>query len=470
MRYRILGFNPDLPSNLPGNIIDSSQVLPTLAGIGSGITVGGVVATSFTGPPLGSASIALAPNGKRIIIGTSTRLYEPNTLFGSMVEIGSGYTASLTPWSITNFGNVLLAINKQNVLQRSTGFLGAFAPVAGAPKAEIVITPGEPNAQTVMCCNYVDGATEVQDGIWHSALADYTSWTPGEDVLTGPGQRQLIDVAGAITAAIPYRDGALIFKRQAMYWATRGQITAWRITRISDSVGCCGKYAVTTADDAIYFADESGLWVFDGSFPRPMPGGLHSWWVNNAVSGEHSPVRLTYDRARHLLWVAYSPGLYLAYNTHSQQWTNFGTIDNAAGNATVAELISSPNGAFYAVTASGLYSLSATPRAGYVRFAAHGNTYGVVRISSVRPVFIAGPADATPAWLTGTLHYGATLRNVATAGDAMTPGILPGTLDCNREARYLATRLDFAAGVPWEMSEMALVVQENPNGEYASAG
>lgn len=467
--YPIIGFAPDMPQDTPGVITSSSAILPTLRGVGSGVDVSPISGT-IAFQSCGGAMLAnIAASGSRKFIGTPSKLWELSVAAAIDVS-GSAYSATQSdPWSFAQIGSISLAINPFNTLQASTGALSAFADVSGAPKGGIVVVAGKPNAAFVMIFDYDDG-TRTKDGIFWSGISDYTAWTPS--IATQCGKVRLLDINGPITAAIPYRDGVICWKANAMYQGTYvGAPDLWAWRRISSDIGCIAKNACVEANERIYFADANGVWMFDGSYPAPVPGAMTQWWANN-VSQSQNRARLTWDKHYGQIWVGignFPLETYLVYNTQSQRWTYYGLAKNTGSNLAVSELFDMSHAVIAApsdpltTTQFGKTLRSGTPPAS-LTLAATGKTYGMTTFRSIRPQFEVGPSDAATGWVSGTLYHGPSLRNVTSQSDAMT-FTAPGKLECTRQDRFVAPSLSFGATVPWEISRVAVDTLYNAIGE-----
>ena len=235
---------------------------------------------------LGGAVVFQTNNTQRTFVGTATKQYEFNATGSSITDrSGMAYSASTTDtWSYTQFGDVTLTINKNDFLQQINAG-GAFAAVgiAPTPKAAIIVTCGPVSAPVCMVFDYDDGTNNYRDGWFASGLnnpLNVTGWTTGTNQCANG--RLLDDIPGPVTAAIAYRDEVVAFKRTGMYIGNyTGDVTnPWNWRRLSHDIGCIGKNCVVQADDVIYWADDSGLWMYDGSYPRKIPGQVHNWWTH----------------------------------------------------------------------------------------------------------------------------------------------------------------------------------------------
>src|SRR6185312_9811576 len=330
-RIQIIGFAPDMPSDTAGALITSDRVVSTSRGIKPGWS--DPTTSRGSQGDLGTAGVtgsyqARVPGGSYYYnVGQAAKLWE-STSGGTSVTDRSkvgGYNSTDTTdglWSFAQFGVKTLAINKFDTLQVATTGSSAFADVSGAPKGSIVCTVGEPTAPFAMVFNYNDG-TDTPDGIFWSALADYTDWTP--DIATECGNISILEPTGPFTAAIKFRDGVVAFKESSMFLGTYvGPPTIWQWQRISSDIGCAGKYMVASAADVIYFADQHGIWRFDGSYPQLVPGPVQDYWARfiwaSASNTDAAQRQMVWDPIAHNLFVWAGGAGGLVWNAISGMW------------------------------------------------------------------------------------------------------------------------------------------------------
>lgn len=309
--FPIKGFAPDLPNTEPGTYIVTFYCVPTDRGIGNGPRFAEASISATNTASLGGALLYDTGFNPLLYVGTATKLYQATPVAAptSLTDRSGGtYNASTTDtWAFAQFGDVTLAINRNDFLQKSTG--AAFSAVGGTPtpKAAVMTICGPVTAPVVMVFDFLDGTHTYRDGWFASGLTDYTGWVTGTNECAQG--RLLDDVPGPITAAIGWRDGVLAFKRTGMYLGTYvGSPTIWQWERLSSDIGCIGKNAVCKANDVVYFADDAGVWKFDGSYPQRVPGQVHNYWalhcaIEAATDANRNFFRLLWDKPKHLLWV-----------------------------------------------------------------------------------------------------------------------------------------------------------------------
>jgi hypothetical protein len=319
-------------------------MIPTTRGFSSGPILGASQTADMASRSLGVFSAKQTGGTQRWFVGTATKIWESNSSGSSLTDRSlTTYSASATQtWSFCQFGDVTLATNYGNVIgQINAG--GAFASVAGAPKAQIIINAGPPTSPFILAMNYDDGVTPNKAGIFNSAIADYTGWTVGT---LQSAQFTIYEPSGPIIAGIAYRDGAIAFKENSMFALTYSNATAtpgWGASKIASDVGICGKNMCVNVNDTIYFADKHGFWMYDGSYPKKLPGYIHDHWATIVRNGfMDDSCQLIWDPTRHNLWASYrlsadSTGQanWLVWNQLSGLWAKQSTISNGAAGGTV---------------------------------------------------------------------------------------------------------------------------------------
>lgn len=305
MMTPVLGFSPDIEAPTPGVLMDCSQFIPYQSGMESAPSV----QTPSDVPALaaacsGAAVVTLLDGTRRILAGTTTKLYEVTA--GSWADesrtVGGAYTGgSDSRWSFAQFGNSTVAANRADAMQRSTGSGIAFADIATAPKAEIVFSVGA----FVMALNVDDGADK-PDG-WHCCAAyDETDWTAS--VTTQATKGRLVATPGELTAGLRLGDYAIAYKSQSIYMGQYvGSPVVWDWILVpGGGAGCVGKEAVCDIDGAHFFVGEDNFWLFDGT--RPVPVGdsqIRQWFSDNSDPANLYKTKCVYDRQQNRVWIFY---------------------------------------------------------------------------------------------------------------------------------------------------------------------
>jgi hypothetical protein len=270
---------------------------------------------------IGAAVVSKLDDTRRIIAGTTTKLYELVSGAWTDVSRAAVYTGGVdTRWAITQFGDATLCANRVDVIQRSTG--AAFADISGAPKAEIIFTVGA----FVMALNLNDGS-EKPDGWQCCAAFDDTSWTPS--LATQATAGRLVATAGRLTAGMRLGEYAIAYKQRSIYLGQYvGAPTVWNWIQVpGGDAGCVGKEAICDIGGAHFFVGDDNLWIFDGTRPIPVAdGNVRQFFYDNSNPSYRYKTICVFDRQKNLVWVFYpslgstSPDSAIVYHVNAKKW------------------------------------------------------------------------------------------------------------------------------------------------------
>lgn len=318
---KILGFSPDADVTTAGVLTAVTNAIPYeqgMKGAPTGATPAGVPALANT--CTGAAVVTNLSGARRILAGTSSKMYELAAGVWNDVSTGS-YTGSVdSRWSIAQFGNSTLASNNADTIQRSTG--STFSAIAGAPKAKIIFTVGT----QIMALNINDG-TSKPDGWYCSATFDDTNWTTSVATLCAKGQ--VVSTAGEFTAGGRLGDYAIGYKERAIYIGQFvGAPSVWDwVQAAGGEAGCIGQDAWCDIGGAHFLVGIDNFWIFDGS--RPIPIGDDSvrvWFYANSNPNYRYRTQCVNDRQNNVVWVFYCsttssiPDRALVYHMKTKMW------------------------------------------------------------------------------------------------------------------------------------------------------
>lgn len=318
----LTGFAPDADVTTPGLLTGCVNLVPYQNGMEGAPEPATPASTpALAAACLGAAVVTKLDDTRRIIAGTTTKLYELSA--GAWVDIGraAAYNGGVdTRWSIAQFGDATLCANRADVIQRSTG--AAFADVATAPKAEILFTVGA----FVMALNTNDGS-EKPDG-WHCCAAfDDTSWTPS--LATQATSGRLVATAGKLTAGMRLGEYAIAYKMKSIYLGQYvGAPTVWNWLQVpGGEAGCIGKEAICDIGGAHFFVGDDNIWIFDGTRPVPVAEGfVRQFFFDNSNPSYRYRTICVFDKQKNLVWVFY-PSLgsttndsALVYHITAKKW------------------------------------------------------------------------------------------------------------------------------------------------------
>lgn len=293
----LLGFAPDVDPTSPGVITDCSNLIPFEAGMKGAPAPVSVGASALADTCLGATATSDLSGTRRLLAGTSTKLYALSGSSWSDVSRGAGYVlGSDQRWSFIQYANSTLAANPNAVLQRSTGL--AFSDISGAPTAKL-IEAAQGFAVAFNTSSYADE--------WYcSAYLDETDWTLSVSNQCVKGR--LIGGSGPITAARRFQDDIVAYKSGAMFVGRYvGAPEVWRWTQVSTDVGCVGQEAVVDTSIGHVFVGRDNVYVFDGTTPRPLATGIIRKWLFDDMAGVFQyRASLVWDRNNQLVWIYYT--------------------------------------------------------------------------------------------------------------------------------------------------------------------
>lgn len=479
----LLGFVPDLPPTTEGAVTRTQYLVPTDLGFGPMPMLTEGASTALNSQSLGGAVVSQTNATMRVFVGTASKMYEFSTTGGSITDRSdTAYAATTTDtWSITQFGDVTLFANKQNILRQiNAGGALAAVGIAPTPKAAIIVTVGPVSGPVVMAFDYDDGTNNYRDGWFASGLTNplnVTGWTTGVNECSNG--RLLDDIPGPVTAAIAYRDDVIAWKRTGMYLGTytgdASKPWAWR--RISSDIGCIGKNCVTRANDIIYWGDDSGIWSYDGSYPRMVPGQIHNYWSKAVLTyattdANRNFFRAVWDKPRHLLWMfAGSSGpaveIGMSWNSVSGLWAQHDLVaglnalnnfTNAAETVHVVELFN----ARYGVTQNNKLALLAwgangtEPHSAWIFGWSITNFVNPPILNGLRPHWLSSTGTGT--WGFGNFYTVLAARDISplgvnTNGSTTTLTFVePGHLYGKQSGPVMTWRFGVSDGFNWEIA------------------
>jgi len=281
----LIGFLPDADPATPGVLTACENAIPgdgVLIGAPAAVTVG---LTALGAECRGSILSENLAGTRRVIAGTSSAIYELDG--SSWTARASGFTLGAEDaWDFCVYGNSVVAANGVTKLYRSTS--STFSELTEAPVAKHVVE----STGFVLAANTTTNTDE-----WLcSAYLDETDWTI--DVGTQCTSGRLVSSPGPITALIRFGNDVLAFKNQALYvGAYVGPPEVWRWTQISSEAGCIGAQCCTITPAGVVFVGSDGIYIYDGTTPRPIGGGaVRDWFLSDIDPVYRARAIVSWDR------------------------------------------------------------------------------------------------------------------------------------------------------------------------------
>lgn len=341
------GYAPDLDPATPGIITNLVDYYPTAKGYGAAPSNFNSGFSALPTACLGGALIQKLDGSSRLFVGTATALYEASAIptYTDRSRVG-GYSAGADHrWSFAQFGDTSLAAIKSNLLQSSS--TGAFADIAGAPKARFVETvPGFVILADTNEATYGDQS----DRWWCSAYNDATGWTPAVSTQCTTGR--LIGSPGPIKGwkrlgddIVAYKDRAIIVGRYV------GSPAVFEFNQLPGDVGCSSNDAIVSIGSAHFFIGLEDFYLFDGSRPIGIGGPVKKTFFTDLNKQYRYKIVSLHDRINSLVMFFYpstasTTGVNdscICYNYKTDKWgkINRGAeagLENLTGQITYANI------------------------------------------------------------------------------------------------------------------------------------
>jgi hypothetical protein len=332
----IVGFSPDSDLMTPGIFTDCTNIIPYEAGFKGAPTPVAASVAALAAECRGAVVATQLDGTRRLFAGTQTKLYE--LVAGAWTDRSAGsYTGSTeSRWSFCQFGNTTIASNLTDAMQSSAS--GAFAAIAGAPKAKIVVSASN---NFVIAFNTNDGTFgQSQDRWWCCAQGDQTNWTPAVSTLANTGR--LIAIEGAIQAALTLGDYVVAYKQRAVFVGVfAGTPVVWQWNLVpGGECGAVGQEAVCDIGGAHFIVSNDNFWLFDGTRPVPIGTGVvRQWFLNNSSPTYRYRTKAIYDKQNNLVHVSYpslnstgSCDATLVFHVLKKQWGRHDVVVEAPLN------------------------------------------------------------------------------------------------------------------------------------------
>jgi hypothetical protein len=461
VRVPLKGLAPDLDPTTPGAIVDGDAIVPTLQGIAAANSLAATGQPALAATPTGSYATLLLDGTKRMFASTATKIYEASG--GTWIDrsrVGNYSGSQRQRFCV--FGNNVLSANRAEIIgQAAPG--GAFADIAGAPKASILVSVNG----FVMAFDTNDATYgDRPDGWWCSGLRDQTLWTPSAATQAANGR--LLDTPGRITAGAALGLNAVAYKPTSMYLGTYvGPPLIWAWQRVPGEVGCSGAESVVAVDSRHYFVGPNDFYVFDGNVPQPLNAPLREWFFNDLNQSYRANIVGAVDLPRSLIYWYYpstastSGALdsVLIYNFRTDQWgkqarsisvpvqytsgavtydglgTSYATYDALPAISYDSPFWAADQTVPAVFVGTALYSLTGAPGASWLQTGDFGDMTAYTFLKRVTPRY-----RMTPAAGSATNFYRDTLGEEATQDN--TVPMSRKRYDFRRSAHWHSIRLD----------------------------
>lgn len=468
-----LGFFPDAPESTPDVLVDLDAI-PTARGYGGAPSPVSSGYDPLASACTGAALLTRLDGNQRLFAGTQTKIYEGSGMIWTDVSRAGSYVTGDVKWRFSQFGNTSLAVSKAIQLQYSNA--GAFANVANAPKAAIIVAV----KGFIILLDIDDTGTGLLTGFgdspdrwWCSAYnAPLFSWAPSAASQATTGR--LVSAPGPLTAGHELGDTCVAFKKKAMYVGQfTGDQSVWRWDLVPGEVGVANNECVASTGTALLFIGNDDIYSFDGSRPVSIGGGIKEWFFARLNKTYAYKIEAQHDSINGCVWWYYpSAGSTtldsaIIYNYKTGKWgattraieCAVTTVNGAITYGTLGDLFATyadiPEIAYDSPfwqagapvlgiidTAHTLNTLTGVPGPSYVVTGYMGDDQRVTFCDQVRPRYGQRPTTAT-----------LTPRGVMALGDVAVAGaaraINGNRFDVMQSWRWHGFRMDFSG--TWEL-------------------
>ena len=370
MLVALKGFAPDMDPTIPGVLVDCVAKVPTLKGMKAGASLVTVGLPALAAACLGAQTLQKLDGSYRLFAGTTVALFEANGIasWTDRTRLAGAYNAtSDIRWRFAQYGDVSLAVEKQDILQFIT--TGAdFANVgAGVPKASIV--------ETVRQFVFLFDTNEATYGDstnrwWCCAIGDYTDWTPaiGTQCVTGV----LTSSPGPLRAGRRLGDAIVAYKERSMFLGTYvGPPSAWSFQEVSNIAGAQSQETVvpivTKQGGAAHISmGADNFYYYDGSRPIEIGNPIKEWFFARLNSDFAYRSQAINDDVNSLIYFFYPSTASVTGTLDSCVVYNYKVDKWGVHNQTVeAAAISISDGLTYAQVEANYATYSAIPSISY---------------------------------------------------------------------------------------------------------
>jgi hypothetical protein len=232
-------------------------------------------------------------------------------------------------WTMTSFGNFLIANNGVNVPQAlAIGAGSKFANLTGWP-ATYVAQSVRTYRNYLVAMDITIGSDRYPSLVMWSDAATYdalpSTWTPA--TTNDAGDNNLNDTPGFIIDGLTLGGSFLIYKEDsvwAMTFVAGSTVMAFR--KLFDGVGLLTKRCIQEFNGKHFFVARGDIYITDGVTQQSVATGRVRDLLFSSISGDtYSRVFTAIDRSRREIWVCYPttrgfPDTALIWNYETDTW------------------------------------------------------------------------------------------------------------------------------------------------------
>lgn len=215
-------------------------------------------ASAGVSPFLGAANFVASTGGVTIVGGTSSALYK--LVSAAWTQIGTGYSNPVTGrWRFAQFGDLGIATNGTNPLQKIDLVAGTASNLGGSPPKFNVLTV----VKDFLVGGVMNGATNTM--AW-SGINNAESWVFGQNQC----DYNIMPFGGDINGLFGGEFGIILQRERITRLDYVGGNSIFQISEVSTNFGCATPNSVVQYGQLGFFLSDSGFIMWDGSALHPI--------------------------------------------------------------------------------------------------------------------------------------------------------------------------------------------------------
>jgi hypothetical protein len=281
-------------------------------------------------------SVTVAAVGNTALNGTFTitaitlntfSYAKTNANISSVADTGTVTFQYTTPtdqrWRFTQFGNVIVAANGGNRLQKyNLNTDTNFSDIASdAPQSRYLTV-----VRDFVVSGYINGSTVYPNRVQWSALGDESSWT--NSATTQADFQDLAD-GGSVVGVTGGEYGLILLDRSIFRMSYVGSPLVFQFDNISRNLGCYEANSIIQYSGTTFFLADDGFYACDGQQVIPIGNEkVNRYFFSDTGENNYKLMSAAVDPERKLIIWAYcspsssTPDKLLIYNFQTQKWTS----------------------------------------------------------------------------------------------------------------------------------------------------
>lgn len=386
---------------------------------------------------LGAAGFVSSTGVVTIVGGTATALYKLSA--GAWAGIGTGYSNPVTGrWRFAQFGDLGIATNGTNPMQKIDLATGTASALAGSPPKFNMLAV----VKDFLVGGVLNGATNT---LGWSAINNAEAWVFGQD----QSDYQVMPFGGDINGMFGGEFGIILQRERICRMDYVGGNEIFTVSEVSNNFGCASPNSVVQFGALGFFLSDNGFMMWDGAALHPigvekidlyfLAAYNRAAWANMSAAVDAANKVIVWSMGDRMFCYHWTLGRWSTISLPAQIIFSGYTSDSSSKAADGAFYVVNSSNVLGRLTGSNVAPTWTTPDLELAR----GRE---AQLSVVRPI-----TDAISG-LTLTIACRMRLGD-AVAGNAYTSLQANGDMPVRERGRYTRMTLSIAAGTPWTYSQ-----------------